>query len=725
MKKILLLLLFTSSMFAQELKQIPKHILMLQAQHKEFTKISLFAENKNFDSKKYESEVHDATVMTIDRNALHTIVSQKPENLQFSISYNGKLIDIVLYKVKIEADDFRLDTDKQKNVIVERGIHYRGIINGDTNSIVSFNFFKDEMNGIVSGAQFNNLNIGKLQISGNTNEYIVYSDLNLKKKFDFVCDTKEQTEVVHEAENVVEGTNSTKCVAIYFELDYQNYLYNGQNLNVTYTWFSSIFNNVQTLYANDGITAAIKSVFVWTSPDPYIGFANSREYLNAFVNNRTVFNGDIAQFISLNAGGFGGLAYLNGLCGTAKHGYSDIQTFFSTVPQFSWTVEVITHELGHQMGSQHTHACAWNGNNTAIDGCAPTANPVYAEGNCPTGPIPANGGSIMSYCHMLGDVGINFANGFGPQPTARILGKINAAPCLSTDCINTCINTIETIAIQNITETTANVSWVDMDQTANSWEIAAVSYPYTSPTWITVNSNFYLFEGLLPNTYYKFMCRPICTDAPTTRLVADARSKFGATKINSFCLGASFTDTGLLLSNYTDKEEWVRTFSPGQGSLAQVHFNSLNLEFDYDFLYIYNGPTINSPLLATLTGSQTNISFSASNSTGELTFRFVSDEAVNESGWDATINCISLGVNDFAKTGFSYYPNPVKEELVLNSKTEILKATIFSIDGRLIYEQNNTFNQTKINTATFAKGTYILKIAFVEGSIGTFKIMKQ
>jgi hypothetical protein len=88
---------------------------------------------------------------------------------------------------------------------------------------------------------------------------------------------------------------------------------------------------------------------------------------------------------------------------------------------------VVTHEMGHLMGSRHTHACVWNGNNTAIDGCAAT------EGNCPQPPIPAGGGTIMSYCHLQG-VGINFNNGFGPQPTAAILNNIEAVGnCLTDD----------------------------------------------------------------------------------------------------------------------------------------------------------------------------------------------------------------------------------------------------------------------------------------------------
>jgi len=724
MKKILLLLLFTSAMFAQELKQVPKQILSLQSQNKKFTEISLFAVNQNYDHKKFDSEVNEATVATLDQNALNTVVSQKPDYLQFSVPYNNESIDIVLYKVQIQAADFRVDTDKGQNIAVEKGVHYRGIVNGNINSIVSFNFFKGDVNGIISGSEFNNLNIGKLTVAGNTNDYIIYSDLNLKKPFSFICDVKDTSAANSQTdENVILGTQSTNCVAIYFELDYKAYTQHGSNLNTTLNWFNSIFNNVQTLYANDGITTAIKSVFVWTSIDPYFGGQNSTDYLNEFVSYRPVFNGDIAQLVSYEGGGYGGLAYLNGLCGSSKHGYSDIQSTFATVPQYSWTVEVISHELGHQMGSQHTHACAWNGNNTSIDGCAPTYNPIYAEGNCPTGPVPASSvrGTIMSYCHLLSNVGINFANGFGPQPAARILGKVNAATCLSTDCINTCISTVSSILVQNLTETGATVTWTDANASAGSWQVAAASYPYTSAVWTTVNSPSYIFTTLQPGTYYKFMVRPIC-NAP---LVADGKFKFEATKVSSFCSGISFTDTGLVASNYNDNEEWTRTFTPPAGSTAKVVFNTLNLEIDYDYLYVYNGPTTSSPMFGSLTGSYTNLTFEATNPTGELTFRFYSDGAVNEAGWNATINCISLGINNFAKAGFSYYPNPVKDELILNSKTEVEKVQIYSIDGRLVFEQKNTFNEAKINTAAFAKGTYIVRVAFAEGSTGAFKIMKQ
>src|SRR5690606_31122177 len=105
--------------------------------------------------------------------------------------------------------------------------------------------------------------------------------------------------------------------------------------------------------------------------------------------------------------------------------YAKVNPYYQPLPAYSFGVKIIAHELGHTLGSPHTHACAWNGDNTAIDGCS------MSEGDCPQGPIPNNdvGATIMSYC-----TNINFANGFGPQPALRIRQHIEASSCLSNDC---------------------------------------------------------------------------------------------------------------------------------------------------------------------------------------------------------------------------------------------------------------------------------------------------
>ncbi|MEK7816704.1 MAG: M12 family metallo-peptidase, partial [Actinomycetota bacterium] len=167
-------------------------------------------------------------------------------------------------------------------------------------------------------------------------------------------------------------------------------------------------------------------VFTCTTPDSYPTSSTSAAH-NSFKSTRPNYNGDVAHLISRGAPSGGGIAWVDALCSSYGYAYSYINSTYQGFPTYSWSVEVVTHEMGHNLGSPHTHACAWNGNNTAIDGCGPQAG---ANEGC-TAPLPpAGGGTIMSYCHLVSGIGISFTNGFGTQPGNRIRTEITNAPCL-------------------------------------------------------------------------------------------------------------------------------------------------------------------------------------------------------------------------------------------------------------------------------------------------------
>lgn len=142
------------------------------------------------------------------------------------------------------------------------------------------------------------------------------------------------------------------------------------------------------------------------------------------------FDGDLAHLISYEGGG--GIAYVGVLCspwyGT---GYSGLSTTFSEAPTYSWTVSVMAHEIGHNLNSDHTHACSWGPNgNEAIDCCGAYSGYNECSNGCHAEEFPPNGGTIMSYCHL--NHYINLAHGFGPEPSERMRNHIANASCLST-----------------------------------------------------------------------------------------------------------------------------------------------------------------------------------------------------------------------------------------------------------------------------------------------------
>jgi hypothetical protein len=544
------------------------------------------------------------------------------------------------------------------------------------------------------------------------------------------CQVKDAVSLPKKTTQTIQNTLSNRWVTIYFEVDFNIYENLGSNTTATTNWITSVYNNVQTLYSNDGISTALKSIFIWTEQDPYEGVGdNSGAYLNAFHEQRPIFDGDLGGLVGVDDGPLGGVAAgINGLCSDSGYCYSDVDYGFSTVPTYSWTVQVITHEFGHLFGSPHTHACFWNGNGTAIDNCAPFAlGAAWEGGSCMTTPatIPSSSekGTIMSYCHLVSGVGISFNNGFGPQPAALILNTVNNSDCLSFDGVNTCINTVADILIESASPTAVYFSW--SDEYTTSWEVSVTPFSSTSIVWVPTTATSYFATGLNPNTYYKIRVRPLCTD---NNVIPASREKIFATNTANVCAGMQFTDTGGTTGSYTNLETWVRTITPyNQGLKLKVTFSSFNLEDTFDFLYVFNGPDEFYPDLTSggLTGATIPGPFNSTSTEGSLTFKFVSDQLETKSGWNALISCTgTLGEETNEFLDYSYYPNPTKGVVSITSKDAITEVAVYNIEGRLLFNQKMSDLTTTVDISQFATGTYFFKLKFNDKE-ANFKVLKM
>ena len=721
-KRILLFVLLTCiGVFGQ--KTVSKKVSELIDKNVTFKSYEVLTESTSISNTETKKAVEKATFAKINSQAVTQIVTNKENYIEIQIPYLGTTITTQLYKVDLFAEGFHVDSNTQRNIAYEQGVYYRGIIKGDLNSTVSFNFFKSELNGIISNHINNNLVVGKLDKQNNTTDYIIYSDRDLKVTNDFKCQVKNDFVTERQSNGNISSGLTAKCVTMYFEID--NDLYNENNSNTTTTtnWMTSVFNNVQTLYSNDGITIALKSIFIWITPDPYDGIGNSSsDYLYKFNEVRPVFDGDVGQLLGIDGGGLGGVAVgINGICTQDNFSYSDVNFSFATVPNFSWTIMVISHEFGHLLGSPHTHGCHWNGDFTAIDGCGQQAG--YFEGDCPEGPIPDDGGTVMSYCHLAG-TGINFGNGFGAQPATRILGKINAGSCLSSDCINTCINTVANIASSNATTTSALITWADLGG-ATTWEISVRPFSITTDTWVPVSTNSYSATNLTPNTFYIVRVRPNCDFG----LIAPNEQSILLTSA-TYCSGVQITDTGGPTGDYTDSESYVRTIIPNlPDKKIALSFSSFDLELDYDYLYIYDGNSTSASDLSNggFTGNEIIPGpFVSSATDGSLTLKFYSDGGVVAPGFVANIACqSSLGNAIFeSNIDFTYTPNPTNGAVSITSRTAISEVLVYNLEGRLLYQNAINGLNTKVDLSSFAKGTYFFKLKFNDKE-ANFKILKM
>jgi hypothetical protein len=349
----------------------------------------------------------------------------------------GVPMELELTQVNLFADGFNVLTSSsgEQPVDYQPGIHYRGSVKGSPGSLAAISVFGDEIAGVYSTPAQGNFVLGKLGGNNLANTHVIYAQGDLSLEAPPVCATVDDNTIVPMSDLQTAITAQPGgCVKIYVEADYDIFQNKGSVTN-TVNYLTAVFNQSATLYANDGIPVSLSQIFVWDTTSPYTS-SSSSTLLSQFQNYRNSFNGDLGHLVALRGGG-GIAAGFNAFCNSNidnRQCFSGIQATYSNVPTYSWTVEVFTHEMGHLMGSRHTHACVWNGNGTAIDGCYTT------EGGCARPAIPSNGGTIMSYCHLT-SAGINFTLGFGPQPGSLIRSRVTAASCIA-GCGTSCTYSI-------------------------------------------------------------------------------------------------------------------------------------------------------------------------------------------------------------------------------------------------------------------------------------------
>lgn len=93
-------------------------------------------------------------------------------------------------------------------------------------------------------------------------------------------------------------------------------------------------------------------------------------------------------------------------------------------------------------------------------------------------------------------------------------------------------------------------------------------------------------------------------------------------------------DSGGAGANYSDDERTLWRIAPPGATNVTLTFSSFALENTWDYLYVYDGPNVWSPLIGYYTGSTNPGTLIASS--GTLTLEFRSDCATTGTGWNAS-----------------------------------------------------------------------------------------
>lgn len=200
------------------------------------------------------------------------------------------------------------------------------------------------------------------------------------------------------------------------------------SLDTAEAYLLAVLAETVAIYERDiQTTFSLTGLRLWnTAADPYSG-EESIDYLLQFGREmvgtalpEAIRNADLGHLVHAGGQSLGGVAYLNVLCISQKEfrtGFSEIDAVYAYPrTSYSWDVNVITHEIGHNVASEHTHCYS-----PPVDRC------FNQEFGCYSGDPVASAGSIMSYCHLLTrQVRLRF----GERVNSVLRAAIERASCL-------------------------------------------------------------------------------------------------------------------------------------------------------------------------------------------------------------------------------------------------------------------------------------------------------
>jgi hypothetical protein len=237
-----------------------------------------------------------------------------------------------------------------------------------------------------------------------------------------------------------------KQAAVRVETDNQLYTRFSGNVANLSTYVLTLFGATNVIYNRDlSLYLVVTEIHVWSTPDPYTG-SDTLTQLYQFGTwwhaNKPIASNPrtLVHYLSGHPVA-GGIAWLGVLCdgdfqvdANDWGGAYSLTQIFATYPLQLWDQDSSAHEMGHNVGSPHTHCM---GPGTAYPYPTWTDECYNGESGCYSGTVQnpgIGGGTIMSYCHLLGWQYMSLV--FHPRCINDImLPAIASASCLTTPVV--------------------------------------------------------------------------------------------------------------------------------------------------------------------------------------------------------------------------------------------------------------------------------------------------
>lgn len=345
---------------------------------------------------------------------------------------NGPTITLVVERFTVfdaESDVYLVERNGRRKVTPIRQLLLRGTVEGIAGSRVVLAVLPDQAYGIIS-AGASTYYLQPYQLEQGT--VVCFPSSAARHPAPWSCGQEDLTDqppiapMPPSQKGKQGGTDQqqafVRTLPLTMEGDYDMYLDHGQNAAKAIAYAEAVTAASSDIYWRDvNARLRIARFELWTVVDPYPGTTSGTlltQYRDRWRAQHAAVNRATSILLS-GVNGIGGVAYVNVLC-SKQNGYSVVglnNNVNYPAAGYVWDTDVFSHELGHNIGSLHTHSCSW----------APPIDSCYAaeQGNCFAG-SKAVRGTIMSYCHLTAS-GTSLE--FHPRVSALLSTRIESATC--------------------------------------------------------------------------------------------------------------------------------------------------------------------------------------------------------------------------------------------------------------------------------------------------------
>lgn len=281
-------------------------------------------------------------IFEFDKSILSTL-NQGNQLYEMEIPLGDKETAIIeIFKVNIFDKNYKVYDSENRELIVNKGTFFHGIVKGDNTSLVVLSVFENEIDILISDKDSDKI-ISK-ELKGNL--YIL-EDSKFIENNTYPCGTLSKPDI--DINKSIQQAVGCKSILVSIVADNPFYINYGSEQAAT-NRIHTVFNQAAAKYINHEVSIVISEIRIFSVADPF-DRTNNQTLLNSFTNwsGSNYYGHAISLFTTYNYGSIIGTAQAYDICNkNLTHNWSKVNNSYGYL--------VFAHELGHNFGSGHTNS---------------------------------------------------------------------------------------------------------------------------------------------------------------------------------------------------------------------------------------------------------------------------------------------------------------------------------------------------------------------------------